>query len=265
MPTSVMASWLKEYNAWFLRKTGIDKGQNLHLLSGRFVAVAEVGLEYAIKLREVAAICHACHISFFVTVSLGELPLHEAEMECLSFILGLTDITFHVPPGCKTIDWERANRWIIEVARRRIGVHLSGPVDVFLENRILADPTINKYGLDIVPRDYESRDQGFMRTDPVRGCYRSFHLHIDHAGRIFPCDWLVGIKAACMGSVFEKLTDTVLEGRPYSLDLNALRDRSPEFPPESVAPKFKNCPLTCALHRQALRQEQTGLSAREVG
>jgi hypothetical protein len=253
VPALELAEWLEKYDRWFKQASGIEQGRNLHLLYNRTSSINCAGiLRTADTLPALLRAATRTGIQLRVSTVLSECVELEPQLNKL-LDAGLNSISLYFDREDVAGAEAEACRHLMEnLASRSINLLLIGYISGWERIGVLSSKTMMAQTFHLAPARsaLAQRNRQSHAFDP---CANRLQLYIDSVGRIYPCVGLAGLDAASLGSIYDPIEETVLNGHPASMDFNHLARVGPGqmSGDASTSPALNG---TCALHRAVVSQ-----------
>lgn len=248
-----LSEWLKRFSEFQKRELGFDRGNNLHLLTGRnLLFLGEDILLATSTITSLAQTGNALGYATTIRIRLKDAldnvlafdDLLRPESAISSIIL---DSQGRPPDDSPTIIEPIVNR-LLSAGKN---LSLMGSVSYWLGSGILDGQEINGHGFSISAIPTASASAPAVKSaDP---CASRFQLFISEAGDVFPCQGLMGIPSCRLGNISLRADDPVFSddwGNFAHWAKNGPARETGLAEPTATPP----LPMICRLHQSQIQQ-----------
>ncbi len=269
IPINVLLEWLSSYESWWTKTTGINRGKNLHLLYWRYVTCRGSRLlRFIPELLEIASISSKMGCIFAVEIDLNESLDQRKLFDELINSGKVGELSIDVKITNKKYELAEYLSLIETVVKKGIFLNLMGPLDFWKDLGILDSPVLNSSSFKIIPSmtkkmKYSSRitqqtlfdSKTRKHTESIgmysfNPCSERFQIYIAPDGVIYPCKGLIGIPSCMLGTIYDRIENTVLAGGKDShLDFRNLAKSGPKIQFDDFTSEFGDLEPICFFHR----------------
>jgi hypothetical protein len=163
------------------------------------------------------------------------------------------------------------------VVKNGIFLNLMGPVDFWKDLGILDSPVLNSNSFRIIPpMTKKMKYSGLITRQPLfdskkrkyaesfgtfsfNPCSERFQIYIAPDGVIYPCKGLIGIPSCMLGTIYDRIENTVLAGGKDSLlDFRNLAKSGPKIQLDDIISEFGDLEPICFFHRNHILEGKHG-------
>ena len=246
-PLDVVGRWLREFNAAYLEANHHVHQGRLHALHGRrLVLVGDHLLPDFGAAGQLCEIALECGIGVALAVSIDGMARYPLAFATLRS----AHPSLQLQIDCSALDAKLEPERLAtcaDVLRTHAEsggeLNLVGDIAALRASGLLDCVEFNRMGFSVSP--FSGATRLMHRPHRIAPCRDFVSLHIDPAGRIYPCAGMIGHAASCLGSVnapFADMLDTLAATRR---SIDALVATGPR-----IAAYVEQYPVDlCALHR----------------
>jgi hypothetical protein len=287
--SDLLSNWICQYDDWWKTSAGITKGENLHLLYGRGVSGFGSGiLPLTTNLEKIVGASSQRGYAFLLRVDIDEAVLNS---DCLLRLAesGARTIVVDARDSARSGTVDRARRHVVEaLVERKVSVALLGPISFWKNEGLIGSPILDATNFQIIPATGKAEIQAILQRSKTADrktvvpeapddfvgapgtyfdpCSRRFQLYVAPDGRLYPCNGLVGVDRYTLGTIHQRVEDTVLGSSSDRLDdLQKLATAGPQISTDATLHDFSELPVICAAHRQWLERHSSVTSQAAPG
>jgi hypothetical protein len=278
IPADVLINWIARYDDWWKQVSGVTQGRNLHLLYGRNINIFVVNniLSMSSLIEKISILAVQKGFSVVLRTEISDC-LGQAELMRALIRNGVRNIILDARDYCKQQpDYEACLSLAEAIAEEGAHMGFLGPVEFWKEIGILRSTVFNSTSFQLIPgtpkeevakvlhssrlnaklkrpSDEIQETEGLSSPFQFNPCSSRFQIFVDFVGFLYPCNGLIGIHSYSLGTIYDRVEDTVLGGRrDIQLDFQSLAKVGPIIPSQSNTASFSELPFVCVIHRDQL-------------
>lgn len=255
VPAAHLSDWLVRFDGWYKAAVGVSAGRGLHLLYHRDVSLIGADILSCLpRIRLLGAVAVSRGFGLTVTLPIEDAATRVTELRALVNLPGVTTVGLTIEASGLPADKDALSDALDEIVRARAHIVFVGSYPRIRALGLFDHPCVAGTQVTVHPNaNAPPAGNGLRRPEqPVMPCFGRLRLHVDPGGDIYPCLGLLGVESARLGHVDDPLEETVLGGRPYSLDVSALAMRGPTLTEPEPEARQTGLPWACERHRLEL-------------
>jgi hypothetical protein len=255
--TASIINWTGRYDAFFRKKLNMGKDENINALQNRTLSVHGEGiLQYLQRIIDLATFSTSIGYIYLLTLDIKEILSNFEKVEYLIIHRIISSLGIIIEEDDEIKENEKFAReceaTLLKIADYKINIGLMASIETLYRLKILDSSNYNSLIFTINPIN-KTRDEHFC-INPITSCLRHLKLVINEDGLIYSCLGLVGLQEYAIGSIYDPIDETFLDGSHSKLDFEELIRQGAPINTERIQSKIRltGLPQMCELHRLSL-------------